>query len=159
MMKMVMVLSAFFHRPQTSSSSPSSLFFTAAKKTCAPAEFACLNGQCVPGRWRCDGEPECPDGSDEAEETCSKWRQSTHRLKVTPTASVSLKGCKVVFQVREMTSSMLLAFQRHMYPTDPLACSPVSCPTCQLQLQLNLIGYRHFDRSVHVSGQFMQDVV
>ncbi|KAM7378967.1 hypothetical protein PAMP_004552 [Pampus punctatissimus] len=44
----------------------------AARKTCAPAEFACLNGQCVPGRWRCDGEPECPDGSDEAEETCSK---------------------------------------------------------------------------------------
>uniref|UniRef100_A0A671V3C8 LDL receptor related protein 8 n=1 Tax=Sparus aurata TaxID=8175 RepID=A0A671V3C8_SPAAU len=42
------------------------------RKTCAPAEFACLNGQCVPGRWRCDGEPECPDGSDEAEETCSK---------------------------------------------------------------------------------------
>uniref|UniRef100_A0A672I9D3 LDL receptor related protein 8 n=1 Tax=Salarias fasciatus TaxID=181472 RepID=A0A672I9D3_SALFA len=44
----------------------------AARKTCAPEEFACLNGQCVPGRWRCDGEPECPDGSDEAEETCSK---------------------------------------------------------------------------------------
>lgn len=49
-----------------------SLSLCAARKTCAPAEFACLNGQCVPGRWRCDGEPECPDGSDEAEETCSK---------------------------------------------------------------------------------------
>uniref|UniRef100_A0A671PIH0 Low-density lipoprotein receptor-related protein 8-like n=1 Tax=Sinocyclocheilus anshuiensis TaxID=1608454 RepID=A0A671PIH0_9TELE len=38
--------------------------------TCAPSEFACANGQCVPGRWWCDGEPECPDGSDEADATC-----------------------------------------------------------------------------------------
>uniref|UniRef100_A0A8C5HY98 EGF-like domain-containing protein n=1 Tax=Gouania willdenowi TaxID=441366 RepID=A0A8C5HY98_GOUWI len=52
--------------------SPCLCILSAARKTCAPAEFACLNGQCVPGRWRCDGEPECPDGSDESEETCSK---------------------------------------------------------------------------------------
>uniref|UniRef100_A0A672MYF6 Low-density lipoprotein receptor-related protein 8-like n=1 Tax=Sinocyclocheilus grahami TaxID=75366 RepID=A0A672MYF6_SINGR len=34
--------------------------------------FACKNGQCLPARWRCDGEPECPDGSDEADSTCSR---------------------------------------------------------------------------------------
>uniref|UniRef100_A0A8C1Y4J2 Low density lipoprotein receptor-related protein 8, apolipoprotein e receptor n=1 Tax=Cyprinus carpio TaxID=7962 RepID=A0A8C1Y4J2_CYPCA len=42
------------------------------KKTCATTDFACKNGQCVPARWRCDGEPECPDGSDEADSTCSR---------------------------------------------------------------------------------------
>ncbi|KAG7487655.1 hypothetical protein MATL_G00025760 [Megalops atlanticus] len=44
----------------------------AAKKTCATTDFACKNGQCVPARWRCDGEAECPDGSDEADSTCSR---------------------------------------------------------------------------------------
>ncbi|KAJ7986284.1 hypothetical protein DPEC_G00338340 [Dallia pectoralis] len=43
-----------------------------AKKTCAATDFACDNGQCVPQRWRCDGEPECADGSDEADTTCSR---------------------------------------------------------------------------------------
>lgn len=62
-------LTVLLHRPR---SSCPLLHLPPAKKTCAPAEFACLNGQCVPGRWRCDGEPECSDGSDEAEETCSK---------------------------------------------------------------------------------------
>uniref|UniRef100_A0A8C2CJD9 Low density lipoprotein receptor-related protein 8, apolipoprotein e receptor n=1 Tax=Cyprinus carpio TaxID=7962 RepID=A0A8C2CJD9_CYPCA len=32
--------------------------------------FTAHNGQCVPARWRCDGEPECSDGSDEADSTC-----------------------------------------------------------------------------------------
>lgn len=47
-------------------------FFSTARKTCATTDFACKNGQCVPARWRCDGEPECADGSDEADAICSK---------------------------------------------------------------------------------------
>uniref|UniRef100_A0A673MSU7 LDL receptor related protein 8 n=1 Tax=Sinocyclocheilus rhinocerous TaxID=307959 RepID=A0A673MSU7_9TELE len=51
-------------------------FLSPVKNTCAPSEFACANGQCVPGRWRCDGEPECPDGSDEADATCNQQNES-----------------------------------------------------------------------------------
>uniref|UniRef100_A0A671XQX9 Low density lipoprotein receptor-related protein 8, apolipoprotein e receptor n=1 Tax=Sparus aurata TaxID=8175 RepID=A0A671XQX9_SPAAU len=47
-------------------------FVSTAKKTCATTDFACKNGQCVPARWRCDGEPECADGSDEADAICSR---------------------------------------------------------------------------------------
>lgn len=48
------------------------VFFCAVKTTCSVEDFTCANGQCVPARWKCDGEPECLDGSDEAESTCSK---------------------------------------------------------------------------------------
>ncbi|MGH0155775.1 UNVERIFIED_CONTAM: hypothetical protein FKN15_030080 [Acipenser sinensis] len=43
----------------------------AVKKTCAPTDFTCQNGQCIPARWLCDGEAECSDGSDEAGSTCN----------------------------------------------------------------------------------------
>lgn len=32
----------------------------------------CQNGQCVPKRWHCDGEPDCEDGSDESLDICRK---------------------------------------------------------------------------------------
>ena len=34
--------------------------------TCAPGLFSCPGSfACVPKRWLCDGERDCPDGSDE----------------------------------------------------------------------------------------------
>ncbi|KAG8132424.1 hypothetical protein E2320_010278, partial [Naja naja] len=42
----------------------------AAKKTCAESDFTCNNGHCIPSRWKCDGEEECSDGSDESESMC-----------------------------------------------------------------------------------------
>ncbi|KAF7244397.1 Low-density lipoprotein receptor-related protein 8 [Varanus komodoensis] len=47
------------------------IFYLSAKKTCAETDFTCNNGHCIPSRWKCDGEEECPDGSDESEATCS----------------------------------------------------------------------------------------
>lgn len=40
---------------------------------CSESEFQCLNQQhCVPSRWKCDGENDCNDGSDEDPQLCSK---------------------------------------------------------------------------------------
>lgn len=42
--------------------------------TCQPTYFRCNNGQCIPGRWRCDYDPDCADHSDESD--CGNdWRQ------------------------------------------------------------------------------------
>ncbi|XP_023560920.1 CD320 antigen [Octodon degus] len=36
--------------------------------SCSPSDFRCrTNGFCVPLTWRCDGDPDCEDGSDEEE--------------------------------------------------------------------------------------------
>lgn len=64
--KMWYILSPLFNK-SVSFLTPSSV-----KKTCAEVDFVCHNGQCVPKRWHCDGEPDCEDGSDESIEICRK---------------------------------------------------------------------------------------
>uniref|UniRef100_S4RZW9 Uncharacterized protein n=1 Tax=Petromyzon marinus TaxID=7757 RepID=S4RZW9_PETMA len=36
-----------------------------ARSPCKDTEFACASGECRPLAWRCDGEADCRDGSDE----------------------------------------------------------------------------------------------
>lgn len=33
--------------------------------TCAETDFKCSDNVCITAKWRCDGEADCPDASDE----------------------------------------------------------------------------------------------
>ena len=48
-------------------------FINIAGKTCAPHEFSCNNGYCVPLDLKCDWHDDCGDNSDE-ELDCGKLR-------------------------------------------------------------------------------------
>uniref|UniRef100_A0A803TQP0 LDL receptor related protein 1B n=1 Tax=Anolis carolinensis TaxID=28377 RepID=A0A803TQP0_ANOCA len=39
-------------------------------KLCKVGEFQCQNRRCIQDRWRCDGDDDCLDGSDEHSELC-----------------------------------------------------------------------------------------
>lgn len=42
------------------------ILYTLVSPACRSYEFSCATGgQCVPQAWRCDGETDCMDGSDE----------------------------------------------------------------------------------------------
>ncbi|XP_039240456.1 very low-density lipoprotein receptor isoform X4 [Pipra filicauda] len=42
---------------------------------CEESQFACSNGRCIPQLWKCDGDEDCSDGSDESacvKKTCAE---------------------------------------------------------------------------------------
>jgi len=50
------------------------LFIEGAKAKCEESQFQCSNGRCIPLLWKCDGDEDCSDGSDES--ACGKYSSS-----------------------------------------------------------------------------------
>ena len=45
-------------------------YFFAIAESCTSEEFTCTDGKCILRGWRCDGENDCLDGTDE--KNCGK---------------------------------------------------------------------------------------
>ncbi|XP_067832371.1 low-density lipoprotein receptor-related protein 1-like [Heptranchias perlo] len=64
---LVLLLGFFVHGVQVLSQTHT----TEAQKTCSPKQFVCKDQiTCISKGWRCDGEKDCPDGSDETADVC-----------------------------------------------------------------------------------------
>lgn len=53
------------------------LYVVADSHQCGPAEFTCARGVCIRDAWRCDGDNDCRDWSDEANCTGENTRRAT----------------------------------------------------------------------------------
>lgn len=57
------------------------VYHPAAQMTCGVDEFRCKeSGRCIPARWKCDGEDDCGDASDEPKEECGKGGTEEQKL-------------------------------------------------------------------------------
>nr|XP_044630662.1 SCO-spondin [Equus asinus] len=65
------------HPAGSQETEPTALASTSAAPPCGPFEFPCGSGECAPRGWRCDGEEDCADGSDER--GCG-WPCAPHNL-------------------------------------------------------------------------------
>uniref|UniRef100_A0A8C1IY40 Low density lipoprotein receptor-related protein 1Ab n=1 Tax=Cyprinus carpio TaxID=7962 RepID=A0A8C1IY40_CYPCA len=104
---------------------------------CQPGEFACKNNRCIQDRWKCDGDNDCLDNSDEAPELCHQHTCPADRFKCQNNRCIPLRwlcdGDNDCGNDEDESNSTCLArtCPSNQYPCASGRCIPVSW-TCDL---------------------------
>lgn len=81
------------------------------ERTCNPTgDFRCSNHRCVPLRWRCDGDDDCGDNSDER--GCSESTTEAPSLSGQSFDKLSTRGRKLGLLSLYQTAAGLLEMAR-----------------------------------------------
>ncbi|XP_058484818.1 low-density lipoprotein receptor-related protein 3 isoform X2 [Solea solea] len=92
------------------------------QSSCQPDEFLCGNGKCLPRSWKCNGQDECGDGTDER--SCSPPPTEAH-LGLCPFASLP---CTEAQSTRCLPAAMRCNGARDCTDgTDELGCPDTAC--------------------------------
>ncbi|XP_005162276.1 low-density lipoprotein receptor-related protein 1 isoform X2 [Danio rerio] len=99
---------------------------------CQPGEFACKNNRCIQERWKCDGDNDCLDNSDETPDLCNQHTCPADRFKCQNNRCIPLRwlcdGDNDCGNDEDESNSTCLArtCPSNQYPCASGRCIPVS---------------------------------